>query len=149
LGKKEVETKANIGQPGIGQADNSAAKAPLVYKRNQKSFRPEKLAIASETGENIDACFGRVEQFRIYRLTGSEGNYGYELEEIRPGPHPCQEKTHDLQILDQTAELLSDCEMVLAGRIGPAAIQALSQRGVMGLAASLSVKEALRRLSTK
>jgi predicted Fe-Mo cluster-binding NifX family protein len=108
----------------------------------QRYIKPERIAIATESGEFVDACFGKVNQYRIYVRTEE----GYRLEEIRPGLSLCQDKHHDQDLLQRTAELLSDCQMVLAGRIGPAAIQALSSKGVTGLAVSISLNEALEKL---
>jgi predicted Fe-Mo cluster-binding NifX family protein len=118
-------------------------------RKTRNLYKPERLAVASETGENVDACFGRVENFRIYGLVNEGDSQRYELLEIRPGPHPCQDKKHDQAILTETAELLGDCGLVLAGKIGPGATQALSERGILGLAAHLSIEEALRKLVAK
>jgi predicted Fe-Mo cluster-binding NifX family protein len=95
----------------------------------------------------IDACFGRAQSFLIYALAGKDGARSYELLETRPGPKPCRDRSHDQDILGRAAGLLSDCGMVLAGRIGPAAAKALADRGVMGLAVPLGIDEALRRLA--
>jgi predicted Fe-Mo cluster-binding NifX family protein len=50
-------------------------------------------------------------------------------------------------MLEQTIELVADCDLVLAGRIGPRALRQLEERGVAGLAAHLEINEALRRLN--
>jgi predicted Fe-Mo cluster-binding NifX family protein len=105
--------------------------------------------VASETGQNIDACFGRVDKFLIYQLIQSENGPTYEFVEERAGPCPCQDKKHDQALLSQRADLLSDCGLVLAGRIGPAASQALSERGLLALSAHLPIKEALKKLAQK
>jgi predicted Fe-Mo cluster-binding NifX family protein len=107
------------------------------------------VAVATDTGVNIDACFGKVEAFRIYRLAEGPDGYSYELEETRPGPRPCRDGSHDEGVLEASAELLRDCGMVLAGRIGPAAVKALSDRGIMGLSAPLEISDALRRLARR
>jgi predicted Fe-Mo cluster-binding NifX family protein len=107
------------------------------------------VAVATDSGENIDACFGRVEEFRIYRLAGTGDGFRYEYEESRPGPRPCRDKSHDEGVLAASAELLKDCGMVLAGRIGPAAIKALSDRGIMGLSAPLTISDALAKLARR
>ncbi|MDR3153947.1 MAG: dinitrogenase iron-molybdenum cofactor biosynthesis protein [Deltaproteobacteria bacterium] len=114
---------------------------------NRGAYRPSKVAVASDSGVNIDACFGKVENFRIYRLQEDQEGCRYEFEEFRAGPKPCQEKSHDEGVLEASAELLKDCGMVLAGRIGPGAVKALSDRGIMGLAAPLGLEEALKRLA--
>ncbi|MDR1658353.1 MAG: hypothetical protein LBT47_12535 [Deltaproteobacteria bacterium] len=140
---------SNQSPPGVSKANPTPGSGTPRLRPVRGPYRPQKLAVATETGENIDACFGRTDNFRIYRLNLTDGPPHYELEEIRPGPKPCRDKTHDLEMLDRTAELLSDCGMVLAGRIGPAAVKALSDRGVLGLSAALSIDEALKRLAGK
>ncbi|MDR3205328.1 MAG: dinitrogenase iron-molybdenum cofactor biosynthesis protein [Deltaproteobacteria bacterium] len=111
---------------------------------NKYVKKPDKVAIASTDGQRVDACFGKVNEFRIFRATAK----GYQLEEIRRGPEICHERSHDLTALNQTADLLSDCQLVLAGRIGPAAMDALTARGVTALACSLGLEEALTKLSS-
>jgi predicted Fe-Mo cluster-binding NifX family protein len=107
------------------------------------------VAVASDSGTAIDACFGKVEAFRIYRLEEGGDGPRYEFEGTRPGPRPCRERSHDDGVLEASAELLKDCGMVLAGRIGPAAVKALADRGIMGLAAPLELEDALRRLARR
>jgi predicted Fe-Mo cluster-binding NifX family protein len=112
-------------------------------------FRPQRLALATESGKNIDACFGKTAQFLIYELRTEEMGFFYDFLETRPGPRPCRDQGHDQAVLEESAELLRDCGLVLAGRIGPAALKVLSDRGIMGLAAPLPINEALKRLAEK
>ncbi|MDR2459750.1 MAG: hypothetical protein LBE38_03055 [Deltaproteobacteria bacterium] len=116
-------------------------------KPKRAVYRPQKVAIATDSGENIDACFGRTESFLIYSLTQKGESFKYEFSEKRSGPKPCRNKSHDQDLLESTAEILKDCGMVLAGRIGPAAVKALSDRGVMGLSAPLTIEAALNKLA--
>jgi predicted Fe-Mo cluster-binding NifX family protein len=88
-----------------------------------------------------------VETFRIYELVHDKDGFNYKFLETREGPKPCRDKSHDQDVLESTAEILKDCGMVLAGRIGPAAVKALSDRGIMGLSAPLTLEEALKRLA--
>jgi predicted Fe-Mo cluster-binding NifX family protein len=118
-----------------------------AIKPKRAAYRPDKVAIASETGQYIDACFGKTESFRIYRLVKEGDAYCYKLDELRSAPRLCRDKSHDLDVLESSAELLKDCQMVLAGKIGPAAVKALSDRGVMGLAAPLLLDDALKKLA--
>jgi predicted Fe-Mo cluster-binding NifX family protein len=141
-----------IQRAPCGAAAAAGRKAPAEGaderpRPRRKVFRPDRVAVATLTGEDIDACFGRTESFQIYDLVQDEGGFSYSLSGSRPGPRPCRGREHDQALLEETAELLKDCGMVLAGRIGPGAAKALSDRGVMGLSAPLSVKDALRRLA--
>ncbi|MDR1921887.1 MAG: dinitrogenase iron-molybdenum cofactor biosynthesis protein [Candidatus Adiutrix sp.] len=106
---------------------------------------PRRVAVASKTGVLIDECFGRAENYRIYELADE----GYRLAELRPGPAPCRDQSHDPQILGAAVALLADCDMVLAGRIGPEAIRQLSKQGVVGLAAHIGIQDALDHLAKR
>ncbi|MDR1609207.1 MAG: hypothetical protein LBT38_12495 [Deltaproteobacteria bacterium] len=122
---------------------------PIKPTSVRRPYRPAKLAVASESGQNIDACFGKTGHFRIYELKTTGDEVAYELLEIRPGPRPCQDGAHDQAVLEASAELLKDCGLVLAGRVGPAAVKALADRGVMALAARLPITDALNKLAHK
>lgn len=103
---------------------------------------PPRVAVASQDGRFIDECFGRARQYRIYQA----GPRGYQLAGIRTSPIPCREQHHDERLLAQAIELLADCGLVLAGRIGPQALRQLQARGMAGLTVHLEINEALRRL---
>ncbi|MDR0548730.1 MAG: hypothetical protein LBI10_04870 [Deltaproteobacteria bacterium] len=118
-------------------------------KGNRRPYRPERLAVATDSRENIDACFGKTETFLIYQLKTTGQTPAYELVEARKGPRPCQDGSHDQDVLEASAEVLKDCGLVLAGRIGPAAVKVLADRGVMSLAVRLPIEEALSRLAKK
>ncbi|MDR1086227.1 MAG: hypothetical protein LBP22_15560 [Deltaproteobacteria bacterium] len=121
----------------------------LKIRTPRNPYRPDRLAVASETGQNIDACFGKAELFRIYELKSDVKNPFYELLELRPAFKPCREQSHDQTVLGESAELLKDCGLVLAGRLGPGALKALSDRGIIGLAVHWPVDEALERLAKR
>ncbi|MDR1535702.1 MAG: dinitrogenase iron-molybdenum cofactor biosynthesis protein [Planctomycetota bacterium] len=106
---------------------------------------PGRVAVASRSGVLVDECFGRAAGYRIYEAAPD----GYRLAEIRPGPAPCRGQAHDLPSLAAAVESVSDCEMVLAGRIGPEAVRLLAGRGVTGLAVRIGIDDALERLSRR
>lgn len=113
-------------------------------------YRPQRLAAATTDGELIDACFGKTEKFLIFELSDRPGaTAGYEQTETRPGPGPCGDGEHDQALLERTADLLSDCGLVLAGKIGPGALKVLENREVIGLPVRLGLAEALKRLAAK
>jgi predicted Fe-Mo cluster-binding NifX family protein len=128
-------------------AESLAAAARPQARRD--AYRPDRLAVATDSGTDIDACFGKTEKFLIYKLTVDGESSSYEFLETRPGPRPCRDGEHDQGVLEASAEILKDCGLVLAGRVGPAAVKALSDRGVMALAARLPIDEALSRLARK
>ncbi|MDR1397722.1 MAG: hypothetical protein LBJ14_08325 [Desulfarculales bacterium] len=103
---------------------------------------PARVAVASKDGFSIDECFGRAGQYRIYEACAE----GYRLAEIRPGIMPCRQQCRDDAAMTRAADLLADCDLVLAGRIGPQALRQLKKRGVLGLAVNLKIGDALERL---
>ncbi|MDR1612059.1 MAG: hypothetical protein LBT97_04665 [Planctomycetota bacterium] len=106
---------------------------------------PSRVAVASRSGARVDECFGRAENYYIYEA----GPDGYRLKETRPGIVPCRSRRHDAAVMDEAVSRLSDCDLVLAGRIGPAAIRQLAEKGVRGLAVDIGIEEALARLGKK
>jgi nitrogen fixation protein NifB len=116
---------------------------------------PARVAIASRDGGLIDECFGRAGFYLIYEADGS----GYRLREQRPGPRPCRGsgpesapgsgQDHDHQALAAAVALLADCDLVLAGRIGPEALRLLDKNGIAGFAVHISIAEALRKLARR
>lgn len=103
---------------------------------------PFQVAIASNDGRTINACFGRARAFRIYAF--NQG--GFRLSEIRSSPTPCQGGSHEDGVLTATVEALADCQMVLAGRIGPEAGRLLREKGVEPFSLHAGIESTLRRL---
>jgi predicted Fe-Mo cluster-binding NifX family protein len=131
----------------MAETESSPKEEKTATKPKRAAYRPNKVAMASETGRYIDACFGKTESFRVYRLVKEGEEYRYVPDELRSAPKLCRDNSRDPDVLESSAELLKDCEMVLAGKMGPAAVKALSERGVMGLAAPLPLEEALKKLA--
>ncbi|MDR0882125.1 MAG: hypothetical protein LBP55_06245 [Candidatus Adiutrix sp.] len=111
------------------------------------SSRPGRVAVATEDGVMIDCCFGRARAYHIYEANARAD--GYHFMEIRPSPIPCRDQDHDPETLNRAIELLADCQLVLAGKIGPEAIRRLEARGIPALAVSLSMAEAFKRLNKR
>jgi predicted Fe-Mo cluster-binding NifX family protein len=101
-----------------------------------------KVGIASWDGEHISQHFGRAEQFVIYEIDSDSYNY-LETRVNDPG---CNGRQHNENLLEQSAELLSDCAIVLVSRIGPGARALLASRGILAMEAPTSIEDALERL---
>jgi nitrogen fixation protein NifX len=101
-----------------------------------------KVAVASWDGEHVSQHFGRAEQFMIYEVDGE--NYDYvETRNNAPG---CNGRDHDGDLLEQSAELLADCALVLVSRIGQGARNMLAERGIQALETPMAVEEAMERV---
>jgi predicted Fe-Mo cluster-binding NifX family protein len=101
-----------------------------------------KIGIASWDGEHITQHFGRAEQFLIYQIEGNSYTY-LETRLNNPG---CTGRQHNENLLEKTAELLSDCKVLLVSRIGPGARALLAARGILALEAPVSIEMALEGL---
>ncbi|MGB9977861.1 NifB/NifX family molybdenum-iron cluster-binding protein [Methanobacterium sp.] len=86
---------------------------------------PLKIAIASSDRKVIDQHFGQAPDFLIYEI---KENGNFEFIEIRknipPSDDPNLLENHD-NALAKSADLISDCNVVLASQIGPGAVKAL------------------------
>ncbi|HEY6007878.1 MAG TPA: NifB/NifX family molybdenum-iron cluster-binding protein [Geobacteraceae bacterium] len=101
-----------------------------------------RVAIATSNGRNVDEHFGRARSFRIYVLE----NGSFKLLEGRESVPPCGGSQHDDQAMERLVDMLADCSAVAAAMIGPGAIDALLDRGVLPIALETSVDEALATL---
>jgi nitrogen fixation protein NifX len=101
-----------------------------------------RVAVASWDGEHITQHFGHAEQFIIYEIESNS----YKCIETRSNQAGCKGRTHDGDLLAQSAELLADCEVVLVSRIGQGARALLAERGILAMEAPIFIDDALERL---
>ncbi len=104
---------------------------------------PFRVAVASSDGREINEHFGWARHFLIYYLTEGKFKLG-EVREI-DSPH-CGAVQHDGAALDEIAESLSDCRLVLASRIGPGAAQLLRLKGIQSFEVADSIDQTLAKL---
>lgn len=101
-----------------------------------------RIAVASSDGTTINEHFGRAQLFRIYRLHDE----GHEFLELRKNTPACGGQQHDDAVLDQAAQLISDCRGVVAAQVGPGAIDALIGHRILAFTMGGSIDEALETL---
>lgn len=101
-----------------------------------------RVAIATSNGSDVDVHFGRARVFNIYTLEGGS----FRLLEERANEPPCGGSDHDGPLLERAVALLADCRAVAAAVIGPGAIDALLDRGILPITLETSVDEALATL---
>lgn len=102
-----------------------------------------KMAVGSSDGKVIDQHFGRSERFYIYDVS-DEGDFA--LLEVRDNKTTRAEGQHQVNELNRTIEMLSDCSKVLVLQIGMGAQQALKSKGITAYASTGSVDDALTKL---
>lgn len=101
-----------------------------------------KIAVASSDGTTINEHFGRTKTFRIYRLHDG----GHEFLEQRKNTPACGGQQHNDDVLDQAAQLISDCRGVVAAQVGPGAIDALIGHRILAFTMGGPIDEALEIL---
>lgn len=97
-----------------------------------------KVAVATTDGATINEHFGRASEFSVYEVN-ADGSYAQvrkiEVKEKQEGSH---------ESLETTVKLLEGVEMVLAAQIGPKAIKALQEKGILGFGIGGSIDRALK-----
>lgn len=83
----------------------------------------QRIAIASNDGQNIDVHFARASRYYIYDV----GNDGYALVETRTVAGGTRGGHHEFE---PVMVLLKDCAAVFASRIGPGAARILTEKGL-------------------
>lgn len=98
----------------------------------QEPRKPDLYAIATKTGLMIDAHFGQVEEFRIYRFDGVTPEFveTRRIPKYCSGAEDCGEETHDDRI-GNIIRTIGDCRAVLALRIGNSPSEELEKQGIM------------------
>ncbi len=102
-----------------------------------------RVAVASKTGEDVDQHFGRASQFYIYEIEEEER---MDLLEVRRVAPACGGGTHDDEHLKTNVLKLTDCRCLIASRIGPGALRALTQYGIEGYELPGRIDEAMDRM---
>lgn len=86
-----------------------------------------RVAVASSDGRVIDRHFGRADTFYIYDIA----DHDVKFTEKRSGKPPCGGGFHYVDDMDAAIERISDCEMVIAVRIGGGAAEELRKHQII------------------
>ncbi len=101
-----------------------------------------KVAIASSDGKFVNQHFGRAQQFLIVELR-DDGSYEYL--ETRKNKPTCTVEGHDSSIED-SLDLISDCDGVLVSQVGPGAADMLISRGIQPIIIPMLIDDALKKV---
>ena len=102
-----------------------------------------KIAAASTDGIHINEHFGRAAFFRIYELTDKSCDFLEVRDAVAVRQHM---REHDKSDFDRLVELLSDCDAVLAVRIGEGAAAYLIEKGLRVFEASGPIEAVLQHM---
>ncbi len=80
-----------------------------------------RIAAATGDGENVNEHFGRACRFDIYEIEERQ----WRFLEARGNVPACSGQEHDGDLLERTADLLSDCRGVVVAQIGPGGLSTI------------------------
>ncbi len=108
-----------------------------------------KVAIASSNGKSVNQHFGQTPNFLIFEIKGNED---FEFIEVRKNIPPSDNldllENHD-KALAKSADLISDCNLVLASHIGPGAVKTLLSYKIKPYSTpDLMIEKALKKLAS-
>ncbi|PKM67532.1 MAG: dinitrogenase iron-molybdenum cofactor biosynthesis protein [Firmicutes bacterium HGW-Firmicutes-2] len=98
-----------------------------------------KVAVASSDGIVVNAHFGRTPKFLIFELSHKEIRF-IENRENAPG---CGQLNEPLGTMEETCNLIKDCDIVIVAQIGPAMIKQLQEMGIIAMKKPNLIENAL------
>jgi len=122
---------------------------------------PFKIAAASSDGKKIDLHFGQTSDFTILTLSDSGELTETETRRFEFNSEPVSEQPEQLEQrrrggckgavrvnprIHKAAELLSDCEFLLAESVGSGAERQLAGKGITAFAVSGSITDATEKI---
>ncbi len=119
---------------GIGEFQNKRE-----YAKGKVKEGKIRIAAASTNGQRVDQHFGCADQFYVYEV--SQENM--QFLEIRKHPERCGGRCGES--LRASADLLEDCYMIMASRIGPGAWDYLTERGFKIVETQENISDAIKK----
>ena len=109
-------------------------------------IKPIRFAVSSKTGLNIDQHFGHATEFYIYDFQGGDVKFieKREVPKFCTGKDECED-SHEGKI-DKIIETISDCEGVLALRIGDEPRKRLEKMNIKVYQLFDEIKEGIRKI---
>ena len=102
-----------------------------------------RIAAASSDGITIYQHFGKVDKFLIFEIEGDL----IKLIGERDNTPICGANGHAVEKVNDTVNLISDCEAVFVSKIGMGPALALQDKGIAVFEVSIPINEALERFA--
>jgi len=118
-----------------------------IEEKEQKKVIPAKsihLAVATKSGMIVDQHFGHVTEFYIYEYTGEKAIFKEKraVEKYCNGVSECDDNENRMDLIIQT---ISDCNAVIAMRIGESPKQKLSNKGIKTFITYDRIEDSVKR----
>lgn len=101
-----------------------------------------RIAVGSSDGKVVNQHFGVVEQFYIFDVKTDS----FDFVEKRDNDRPCDHGSHSDDKLQKSAQLISDCKLVLVSRIGPGAKAVVGSFGIDAIECGFFIEDAILKL---
>jgi predicted Fe-Mo cluster-binding NifX family protein len=103
-----------------------------------------KIAVGSSDGKLVNEHFGGCGRFLIIEVDSELKSYKFAG--FRSAAPPCADGEHSEYSLEAAAEALSDCRIVMVGKIGPPAELALRRRYIDVIEYHGLIEDAMKRI---
>lgn len=115
----------------------------LAKGETKKDSKSHKFAVASKSGINVDMHFGHTDEFYIYEYTDGEVRFKEKrnVEKYCSGSDVCGEEEDKIS---KTIASLSDCDGVIAMRIGESPKVRLKDKGIKVVATYDKIENAVK-----
>jgi predicted Fe-Mo cluster-binding NifX family protein len=100
------------------------------------------IALSSWDGKAVYEHFGRTKTFQIFSLDAA----GYAFIEKRHVEQCCYGGEHEVSAFDNVLAVLSDCDAVVVGKIGPGASDYLTDKGLKVFVTEGSIEDVMNEL---
>jgi len=105
-----------------------------------------RVAVASSDGKIINQQFGRAGQFLVFDVSETEDKT-VQFVVLRENKLPFNARQPDEEALAATVNMLADCQLVLANRIGLKALAALCAKGIIALEITDFIDDTLEKVA--
>jgi predicted Fe-Mo cluster-binding NifX family protein len=104
-----------------------------------------KIAIASTDGKIVNRHFGRTDNFIIVEIGANKKKYN--VIDIRKVEPVCGEEGHNGDNLKKVIEVLSDCQFVIALKVGFGVENALRENGIKAIEFFGLIEDSLKNIN--
>ena len=102
-----------------------------------------RVAIASTDGESVNQHYGKATKFYIYSI---DDEVGYDLVEERLVEPVCQDGSHEISKMEESALRFNDCRYIVVSRLGAPASAAPTAAGITAMELPGTIDDAILRV---
>ena len=124
LGEDRSSEFMRLGSCKAGCGPSPENDVPLLV--NIDGEGPLRVAVATSDGENVDSGFGNASRFDVYAVKNGKGEF---LRTVRMDTSKEVAGNSHKEHIENIADLLNDCSVIIVKEIGPMPSKLLEKRG--------------------